>query len=323
MELGPDETEVLIAATELALQDKRLDAARKHIDQGLDLHRENPFFYLMAADLEQADNHPDRAETFLRRGIAAVPAPFNADLKLLLVENLISEHKLDGDDGAISWIERVRRLGLAPGYAQYLEGRVSMADQKWEAAIHSLEGARAVLAGDTVMTPRISLLLAECYRSVGDEDQREAAFRSLVDSGRAPDSVRIELARSLTRSDKLDQAIAMLLPVVGRVPEQRLELVSLLIQKTSRQARNQRNWQEVEQALLQAEKALHTEKTPSSETQKLVLLRADLLLAQDRPADALSVVSAAQRKDPRNLRYRLALARLTQRLGKSGSPPDP
>ncbi len=74
---------------------------------------------------------------------------------MLLAETLISENKLDGDEGAISWIERLRRLGLAPGYAQYLDGRVSMARQRWDEAISSLESAQAVLVADRMTTPRI------------------------------------------------------------------------------------------------------------------------------------------------------------------------
>ena len=147
--------------------------------------------------------------------------------------------------------------------------------------------------------------MAECYGRVGAEEHRLDALRLLVESDRAPDSAHVELARSLARSDKLDQSIAMLLPIVERKPELRLDLVHLLIQKTSRQPRDQRNWQEVERALVQAEKAL------PRETEKLVLVRVDLLLAQNRLTNALSVLSSAQAKDPRNLQYRLALARLT------------
>src|SRR5271157_1657947 len=307
LKLGPEEAEVLIAAAELARQSKDLVGARKHVDRGLDRHPETAGFYQMAADLELADNHPDRAEAILRRGVAAVPS--NAPLKMMLAETLISENKLDGEEGAISWIERLRRLGLAPGYAQYLDGRVSMARQRWDEAISSLESARAVLVGDTVTTPRINLMLAECYGRVGAEEHRLDALRQLVESDRAPDSARVEFARSLARSDRLDESIAMLLPIVERNPELRLDLVRFLIQKTSRQPRDQRNWQEVEHALVQAEKAL------PREVEGLILLRVDLLVAQDRLADALSLLSSARAKDPRSLRYRLGLVRLTQRKG--------
>jgi len=295
LKLGPDEAEVLIAAAELARQSKDLVGARKHIEHGLDRHPESAGFYLMAAELELAENHPDRAEAVLRRGIAAVP--MNVPLKMLLAETLISENKLDGDEGAIAWIERLRRLGLAPGYAQYLDGRVSMAKHRWDEAIRSLESARAVLVADTMITPTINLMLAECYGRVGADEHRLDVLRRLVESDRAPDSAGVELARSLARSDKLDQSIAMLLPIVQRKPELRLDLVRLLIQKTSRQPRDQRNWQEAEHALVQAEKAL------PREIEKLVILRVDLLLAQGCLANALSVLSSAQAKDPRNLQY--------------------
>ncbi|MGZ3357386.1 MAG: hypothetical protein ACXVBO_21405, partial [Isosphaeraceae bacterium] len=66
LKLGPDEAEVLIAAAELARQSKDLAGARKHIDRGLDRHPESAPFYQLAADLELAENHPDRTETVLR-----------------------------------------------------------------------------------------------------------------------------------------------------------------------------------------------------------------------------------------------------------------
>src|SRR5208337_3241412 len=137
LKLGPDDAEVLIAAAELARQSKDLVGARKHVDRGLDRHPETAGFYQMAADLELADNHADRAEAILRRGIAAVPS--NAPLKMLLAETLISENKLDGDEGAIAWIERLRRLGLADGYALFLQGQVAMTQQNWHDAISRLE----------------------------------------------------------------------------------------------------------------------------------------------------------------------------------------
>ena len=113
---------------------------------------------------------------------------------------------------------------------------------------------------------------------------------------RAPESARIELARALGRLGKLDQAIAILLPLAERKPELRLDLVRLLIQKTSRQPRDQRSWPEVERHLREAEKAL-----PQA-VESLDLLRVDLLAAQDRLEEARSLLSSAQAKEPRNLR---------------------
>ncbi len=173
--------------------------------------------------------------------------------------------------------------------------------------------ARAVLGADPQLTVQLDLMLAECYGRVGDDEQRLDALRQAAEGDQGPESARIELAQALARSGKLDQAVTILLPLAMRKPEWRLDLVRLLIQKASRQPRDQRNWQEVERHLREAEKALPQAVEP------LALLRLDMLAAQDRLEDARSLLASVQAKDPRNLRYRLALARLTQRQGKGAA----
>jgi tetratricopeptide (TPR) repeat protein len=66
----------------------------------------------------------------------------------------------------------------------------------------------------------------------------------------------------------------------------------------------------VERQLREAENALPEAVEP------LILLRLDVLAAQGRLDDARSLLSSALAKEPRNLRYRLSLARLTQRQGQ-------
>ena len=69
----------------------------------------------------------------------------------------------------------------------------------------------------------------------------------------------------------------------------------------------------MERSLREAEKSLPQAVEP------LTLLRVNMLAARDRLEDARSLLAAAQAKDPRNLNYRLALARLAQRQGKGPS----
>jgi tetratricopeptide (TPR) repeat protein len=144
---------------------------------------------------------------------------------------------------------------------------------------------------------------------MGSDELRLEALQQAAEGDGGPESVRIEFVRSLVRSGKLNQALPILLLLVDRQPGLRLDVVRLLIQKVSRQPRDQRNWQEVERQLRAAEKAL-------APGEALTLLRADLLAAQDRLEDARSLLISVQAKEPRNLQYRLALARLTQRRGK-------
>ena len=117
-------------------------------------------------------------------------------------------------------------------------------------------------------------------------------------------------SEALARSGNFDEALTTLAPLVARNPERRLDLARLLLQRAMRQPTERRNWQQVEQSLKQAEIALPHAVEP------IVLMRLDMFAAQDRLEVARSLLSTALSKEPRNLRYRLALARLIQRQGQ-------
>ncbi|HKM54863.1 MAG TPA: tetratricopeptide repeat protein, partial [Isosphaeraceae bacterium] len=310
LKLAPDDPEVLLTAAIASEQKADPAGARPYWEKGLKLDPGSVPLSLGLARLEVRENHPDRAEAVLRQAYRVNPS---LDLALELANTLIIQDKVDGKDQAGEYIALLRSAGLGDTYVRYLEARILFQRQQWAEAIRPIEDARNALNFDPRLVAQLNLMLAECYGRVGAVEQRLSALRQVAEGERSPDVVRIELTQALGQAGKLDQAIAMLLPLADRRPELRLDLVRLLIQKTSRQPADQRNWQEVERALVQAEKAL------PRETEKLVLLHIDLLVAQDRLADALSLLSSAQAKDPRNLRYRLVLARVKQRQGDSAA----
>lgn len=296
----PDEADVLIAATDDARDLKNLARARKYVERGLELHSGNAVFYRIAAELELADTHLDRAEAVIRRGIEAAPA--SVPIKILLTETLIDEQKLDGDEGAISWIEQLRRLGLAPGYAQYLEGRVSMVQQRWDEAIKSLENARALLVANSTIIPKLNLMLAECYRRAGYGKDRVIAALQAAASGKAEAKVaRTLLAEELERAGRLDEAIAAQLQLMDTRPESRLDLVRLLIVKNSRLPQAQRRWQDARQRLQEASRLL-----PQA-TEDLTLLGAELSRAEGKADEAGRMLEISIKAKPKSIRYRIAL----------------
>ncbi len=309
LELGPDEAEVLIAAAELARQGKDIAAARKHIDWGLDRHPEDARIYLMAAELELAENHADRAEAVLRRGIAAVPS--NVPLKMMLVETLISERKVAGEDGAIAWIERLRTMGLAAGYAAYFDGRVAMVEARWLVATSRLESAQALLAHGSDPGPAIDLLLAECYQHSSGKEKRTAALQTAVDRGRAGPAA-LMLAEALESDGRLEEAVRLHSDLVATRAESRLDLVRLWIKKTLRLPPDRRSWSSLENRLEEARKVV------PRETVALTLLRADLLAAEGLRDQARTLLESTIRAEPRQVAYHLALVRLD--LDDPGEP---
>ena len=262
------------------------------------------------AQLETRDGHLDRAESVLRQADQANPS---LDMAFELAETLIAQNKIDGKDQAAGYIARLRDAGLGETLVRYLEAQILYQRKQWAEAIPQIEAARTVLRSVPRLAAPLNLMLVECYSRVGADEQRLDALRQAAEGDRALESTRIEFGRALARAGKLDEAVAVLSPLAERKPEIRLDLVSILIQKASRAPRDPRTWQDVERHLREAEKAL-----PQS-VEPLTLLKVDMLAARDRLEDARSLLASAQAKDPRNLQYRLALARLTQRQGKGPS----
>ena len=310
LELAPENPEVLLTAALAAEQKKDPAAARAYLEKGLKLHPRNADFPLALAQLETRDGHLDRAESVLRQADQANPS---LDMAFELAETLIAQNKIDGKDQAAGYIARLRDAGLGETLVRYLEARILYQRKQWAEAIPKIETARAVLRSVPRLAAPLNLMLVECYSHVGADEQRLDALRQAAEGDRALESTRIEFGRALARAGKLDEAIAVLSPLAERKPELRLDLVSILIQKASRAPRDPRTWQDVERHLREAEKAL-----PQS-VEPLTLLKVDMLAARDRLEDARSLLGSAQAKDSRNLQYRLALARLTQRRGKGPS----
>ena len=307
LELAPDDPEVLVAAAVASEQKQDAVAARNYFERGWKLDPKSLALALGLARLESRERHLDRAEAILRQGFQANPS---LTLAFELAENLILQDKVEGKDQAGDYMTLLRNSGLGDTLVVYLEAEILLRRQRWSEAIPKINMARAVLGTEPRLTVKLDLMLAECYGYLGSDEERLIVLRKVADGDPSLESVQIELAQALARSGHLDQAIATLAPLVDRRPELRLDLVRLLIQRTSRRPRDQRDWREVEACLRDCEKAL-----PQA-VESLTLLRVDLLAAQDRLDDARSILSQALARDPRNLPYRLTLARLTGRQGK-------
>ncbi|MGA2700263.1 MAG: tetratricopeptide repeat protein [Isosphaeraceae bacterium] len=318
--LAPDDPEVLLTAAVSSEQKQDLKSARTYFENGFKLDPRSSAFALGLARQEIREGHLDRAEAVLRRAHQANPS---VTLAFYLAEILISQDKFAGKDQAAGYIELLQTAGFGDTLVRFLEAESLFQRKEWKEAIPRLEMARAVLQAEPQLVTQLNLMLAECHGRTGDEEQRLDALHQAAEGDRGPESARLELAQALVRSGKLDQAVTILQPMASSKPEWRLDLVRLLVQRTIRQPEDRRNWPEVERSLREAEQAL-----PQS-AESLTLLRLDVLTARNRLEDARALLTAALASDPKNLKYQLALARLTQRqrqgeLRQQGeSPPEP
>jgi len=299
LELAPDDSEVLLTAAVASEQKPDAAAERAHLDKGFKLDPKNAAFAIGLARLELREQHPDRAEAVLRQAYQARPS---VDVAFRLAENLIIQGKIEGKDQAAGYMAYLRARGLGDTRVRYLEARILFQQQKWAETIPKLEMARAVLKSDSGLTAPLNLMLADCYKRLGSDEQRLDALRQVAESEQSSESVRLELARALAQSGKLDQALAILSRLAERQPELKLDIARLMIRKTLGLPQDQRRWQEVEQRLHEAEKAL-----PGG-VEDLTAIRADLLGFQGKPGSAKEVLEQAIQHDPKSVRSRIALA---------------
>ncbi|MGO9923929.1 MAG: tetratricopeptide repeat protein, partial [Isosphaeraceae bacterium] len=337
LKLAPDDPEVLLNAAVASEQIPDAARARAYFEKGVKKDPKNVALALGLARLETGEKQLAKAEDVLRQALKANPV---TSLAFELAQNLILQGKIEGKDGAAEYVVHLRKALRAAGLQdvdtvtrletaiRYLEAEIGYFDaersvrqaleidlqrQKWRDAKQKIEMARALSGSDPHLLVQLDLMLADCHARMGDEEQRLDALRRAAEVEQGPDSARKDLADALARSGRLDQAVTILLPITVRKPEWRLDLARLLLQKAIRQPREPGNWRDVEWELREAEKAL-----PQA-AESITLLRLDALAAQGRVEDARSLLSSVQAKEPRNLQYRLSLARLTQRQGKSAA----
>jgi tetratricopeptide (TPR) repeat protein len=308
LRLDPDDLEVLLAGSVIRERKKDMQAAREFLLKGQKLAPKNILFPLALSNLDEADGHPERAADVLRAAAQSNPNP---ELWYYLADFLITQDKPEAAAEAQLCVKRLRDGGAPEGYVQSLEARLLFRKEQWPAAISKINTARALLAKEPAMLTRLNLLLAECYRRMGDSASRMAALEEARKEETTGTLAGLTLARELVRSGKMDDAIAIHLQLADRRPESRLDAVKLLIEKALRLPLGQRDLRVAELQLEQAEKSL------TGQAEEVGLLRCELLSAVGRFDEARRMVEAAQLKDSRNVRYRVALAAIARAQGNA------
>jgi cellulose synthase operon protein C len=308
--LAPQDAEVLLTAAKASEQKPDPVSARAYYEKGWRLYPDNVDFVIGLASLEARELRLDRAEEILRR---AYESRRSVVLLFTLADTLILKDKIDGANQAAAQMAELLDLGFGDTLVRFLEARILYSQKKWAEAVPKLEAARAAVQDDTRLTVKLDLMLAECYEHVGASDQRLSALRAAADCADAPEFARVEYARALADSGKLDTAVETIERCADRNPALRLDALRFRVQQAIRGPKELQNWHGLETQLLDAEKSV-----PGS-AEPLVILRCEAIAAQGRIDEARTQLAAALAKDPRRLGYRLALARLAWKFGDEGA----
>ena len=218
------------------------------------------------------------------------------DLAFELAEVLIFRGKIEGDDQAEGIIARLRAAGFGETLVRFLEAEILFQEQSWAEAIARMETARAVLRSVPRLSSRINLMLADCHGRLGADEQRLDALRRAAEGNQGAESARIELVRVLARSGQLDQAISTLSPlaIAGTNPAVAARPGPAAAGEGGPPAApTAATGRELESHLREAEKAQW-----AGAAEPVVLLRLDVLAAQDRLDEARALLLDRWRRSP-------------------------
>jgi tetratricopeptide (TPR) repeat protein len=303
---APEDTGVCMAASEWAFFQADAAAARRYLEAGLKVHPDDPRLYQALAGLVVRTGKREEAVRVVKRGLEAA-APEERYELLWTLANL----HIDGGEVAEARqaVGRIRdEVGPTP-MIDYLEARCLMVQQRWLEAATSFERVRGAVRSSPDLALQVNLFLGKCYEQLNEPGQQLAAFTRALAQDASSQEARAGVAAAQWALGQPEAAIEHYREIVklqgaGRAGGRRLDLARLLL--VSNRQKDAKRWRQVEEELDAAEK-----ESPGSVA--VTLLRADLRMAQDQPAQAEQVIREAVQRQPKQIDLWRALVALLQR----------
>jgi tetratricopeptide (TPR) repeat protein len=331
---APDDPEVLLMSTEIetslaadARVKSQAELAEEHIRAAVDLGRQGLArtpsdlrFYLTLSRLRADAGLVVEAEQILREGLKVAEARqgehddqrpdarVGSAVMWALAGNLIQQafpSNGSQDDQKLreaeELIEQLRRAGARPAWIDFLQARILLGKNNWDAAARRLERARGGLAHDPSALRSVDKSLADCYARLSNPDARLRVYRRAIEEDPFWIPGRLGLAETLVSLGQFDAALEQYAhALVAPVPGVAARVSQLLIRKQMALPEKQRNWDQVERVLAVAEQQ-------AAGSPQAVMLRADVLLQQRRFDELDRLLSEALERDSGVTSYWVAM----------------
>jgi tetratricopeptide (TPR) repeat protein len=301
LRLTPTNADILLQAAELASARDRLEEARQFLQHGVTTRPKDVRFPLTLARLQEDTGHQAEALTLLRR------AGDHPEVLTLLGDLLLAQ----GDaPAAAAVMKHLRRVAPANSpWVAYLEAEAQAQRGDWVAAARSFEALRTRLPLPAWQA-RAQLGLARVYGACGDARRLEACRHAvaLEPSRRA----LLTLLQALLAAEQMEEAARVgerLMQRPEAPPPGWLAWTRALIRRNAARSKTQADWNEPREVLREAERA-------GADPVQVVLLRADLLVAQGRAGQARDLLHSQAAQRPTEVALAAGLADLARRDGK-------
>ena len=227
--------------------------ARNFASAAIELSPKDAAPYLILAEIEQRAGRLKEAIECLRQGRKATGD--NSEVLWRLAGLLIDAGDLDEAHKAIG---DLGKTGVPEAFLDHLQGCIDYSQGKWLAAATRFDKVRPALVPWPTEARKVDLLLAECYGKLGRlKDQRDAYLRCAA-TDRTWMPALLGLAETKAKAGQIEEAVEdyrLILRLGNAPPAVKYEVARLLYLKNSRLPESERNWNEVETALNEAEQA--------------------------------------------------------------------
>ena len=313
--VAPHEPEVYLQLAQLALREEKsgYEQAREILKDGLKNAPDSVELYNFLASIEFRAGKTDKAAA-LDRAIAVLEAglkrrPDQGDLRVHLTDLLVER----GDTGKLDFqIEELKKLGHPQPLIRYFAACSCINKRKFLKARQILLALQAAMnrTANVRFKSRINVLLAQCYKELGEPEMEENAYLLAYSANHDDLKARLGWITTLVNQGDTLGAIKEYRAVVKQVPKVRPLLTRLLIAQNQRRPEPQRDWKEVKSLIEQMILA-------EPESVEAIILKAELFVAQGDQAAAQRELEKAQVRFPKSIEIIVARANLIGFQGRS------
>ncbi|HEY2828392.1 MAG TPA: hypothetical protein VGJ04_12395, partial [Pirellulales bacterium] len=295
LELAPDDAEVLLHATELALQSDESAKAETYILKGIEKYPKDWRFYRLWAQLAEVQKNPAEAKKRIEKGLEALPT--NLYLLDLCFDRQIRERDFEG---ARVTLKKLTYARLRQEYRDYGEARLLMAEGNMLEASQLLEQLQPKLGKIPQLSHMTDVLLVQCYTALNQPDRLLNAARRIPNTPEGQIAMAIA-EQSLGQGDKAlkrYEGIAKILEEnkkMANMPQLPSAIFQLRLSDQLHKPKEQRDWKEVEELLAKMRDQKTVQEPAGS------LMQITLLSAKGEKAQAQQVLDGLLKSYPNDV----------------------
>ncbi len=307
-ELAPDDVEVVLAVAVYAIAERDFVKAEELLGGALKEHPKSQEVYLRLSQLATAQGDTQKAAGQLELGLKQA-----TNVQIILERLIDLQFQLNDLNAARVSCQQMRERGtFAPELIRYYEARLKFADGDFLEASRDFANVRPALTryGNPIYLQQLDLLLGRCYERLSQPDRQLEVYRRVLQT--YPDQLGARVGEAtalqiLGRFDQAETSVSVLAANAQRFPYIQTTVLQMLINAEMRKPEADRDWTGIEKIA-----GMIYEDKSRSELNNL-LLKGDLLIMQDRLAEAREVLNVARKQAPKEVAVWMSLAKLLVR----------